>query len=126
MAAAKKTSFWHTRKNIIPNNKKAAELLGVDVSEIERMDKEGAPVMAERLILLWDKKHINEPGWDGWCFSRGSLMHKRMIWKPEGLLNARRNIERIEQLEAEIYKLYSLSGLVTITKKLLLKRKNYR
>ena len=105
MAAAKKTSFWHVRKNIAPNNEKSAELLGVDVAEILRMDKEGAPAVMEQFLLMWDHKHINAPGWDGWCFSRGALMHKRMIWKPENLLNARREAERIGQLEAEIHKL---------------------
>ncbi|EGW21240.1 hypothetical protein [Methylobacter tundripaludum] len=120
--ALKKTSFYHTRNKIIPNNKAAAELLGVDIAEIARMDKEGAPAVMERYILLWDSKRINSPGWDGWCFSRGSLMHKRMIWKPENLLNARREAERIGQLEAEIHKLYSLYGLIKITKKLIYKK----
>ncbi len=64
----------------------------------------------------------NSPGWDGWCFSRGSLTYKRMIWKPKNLLNARREAERIGQLEAEIHKLYSLAGLIKITKKLFLKK----
>ncbi len=122
MAELRKTSFYHTRNKLIPNKTKAAELLGVDVKEIERMDKEGAPVIMERFILLWDCKRINSPGWDGWCFSRGSLMHKRMIWKPENLLNARREAERIGQLEAEIHKLYSLYGLIKITKKLIYKK----
>jgi hypothetical protein len=39
--------------------------LGVDVAEIERMDKEGAPIAMGRLILLWDKKHINAQDWGG-------------------------------------------------------------
>lgn len=120
MAAQRKSSFWHTRKNIIPNNKLAADLLGVDITEIERMDKEGAPPAMERLILLWDNKHINDPEWQGWHFSRGALVHKKSRWRPENLLNARREAERIGQLEAEIHKLYSLSGLIKITKKLLL------
>jgi hypothetical protein len=122
MAAQRKSSFWHTRKNIIPNNKAASELLGVDVSEIERMDKEGAPLAMERLILLWDNKHINAFGWDGWHFSRGALVHKKERWRPENLLAARREAERIEQLEAEIYRLYSFSGLVKIVKKLILRK----
>lgn len=120
--ALKKPSFYHTRNKIIPNNKAAAELLGVNIAEIKRMDKEGAPIAMERLILLWDNKHINAEGWNGWCFSRGSLIHKRMIWKPENLLNARREAERIGQLEAEIHKLYSLCGLIKITKKLIYKK----
>lgn len=121
MAAHKKTSFYHTRKTIIPNNAAAAELLGVDIAEIERMDKEGAPVAMERLIILWDNKKIGHPEWQGWYFSRGALIHKKMRWRPENLLNARREAERIRQLEAEIYKLYSVSGLIKISKKLIWK-----
>ncbi len=66
----------------------------------------------------------NSPGWDGMdgALIAASLMHKRMIWKPENLLNARREAERIGQLEAEIHKLYSLAGLIKITKKLFLKK----
>jgi len=71
----KEAKLLSHRKNIC-NVKVAAEILGVDESEVERMDKEGAPVMAERLLLLWDRKYINAPGWDGWVFSRGALIHK--------------------------------------------------
>ena len=115
----KKTSFYHTRNRIFPNEQQAADLLGVDVSEIKRMDKEGAPIMAERLFLLWDKKYINSPGWNGWIFSLGALVHKKIRWKPENLLNAQRNAERITKLEAEIHQLYSLTGLIKITRKLI-------
>jgi hypothetical protein len=125
MVAKKKTSFYHTRNKIMPNNKQAAELLGVDIEEIKRMDKEGAPIMAERLLLLWDKKNINAEGWEGWCFSRGALMHKKSRWQPENLINARREAERVSALEAEIYKLYSVRGLMKITKKLLLQKRSW-
>lgn len=50
------------------------------------MDLEGSPVMAERLLLLWDRKYIYGPGWDGWCFSRGVLIHKNKRWRPEQLM----------------------------------------
>lgn len=124
--ALKKPSFYHTRNKITPNIQQAAEILGVDIQDIERMDKEGGPVMAERLLLLWDKKYINAPGWDGWVFSRGALMHKNKRWRPENLLNVRREAERIEQLEAEIHRLYSIYGLIKITKKLIFRnRKKY-
>lgn len=114
MAALRKTSFYHTRNKLIPNTEAAAKLLGVDTDEILRMDKEGAPIMAERLLLIWDNKHINADGWQGWYFSRGALIHKKMRWRPENLLAARREAERIGQLEAEIHKLYSWKGLIKI------------
>ncbi len=118
MAAPKKPSFYHTRKNIC-NVKVAADILGVDVAEVERMDKEGAPVMAERLLLLWDRKYIHAPGWEGFVFSRGALIHKNKRWRPENLFQLRKDAERIHQLECEVYKLYSLTGIIKIIKKLL-------
>jgi len=123
MAAPKKSSFWHTRKNIIPNNEAAAQLLGVDVSEIERMDKEGAPAIMERYILLWDKKHVGDEDWRGWMFSRGALIHKNMRWRPEHLLHAHRETEMIGELKTEIYKLNTWKGVAKTVKKLISKRK---
>ncbi|TAN65961.1 MAG: hypothetical protein EPN17_15025 [Methylobacter sp.] len=122
MAAKKKTDFYHTRNKICPNKKQAAELLGVDETEIERMDKEGAPVMAERLLRFWDRTYIACPGWDGWLFSRGALIHKNKRWRPETLLQMRKDMEKVDQLETELKQLYSVSGLVRITKKLLSKK----
>jgi hypothetical protein len=126
MAALRKTSFYHTRNKIIPNDKAAAELLGVNITEIARMDKEGGPIMAERLILLWDKKHINAMGWDGWHFSRGALVHKKSRWRPENLFNARREAEKIGQLEAEIHRLYTWKGLIKIAGHLFKASKAFR
>lgn len=123
MSATKKPSFYHTRKKIVPNEQQAAELLGVDVADILRMDKEGAPIMAERLLCLWDRKYISEPGWDGWVFSRGALIHKNKRWRPENLLQQRKDIEKIEQLESELHKLYSVSGLIKISMSLIKRRK---
>jgi hypothetical protein len=127
MAAKKKPSFYHTRNKIIPNKEQAAELLGVTVKEIEEMDTKGAPVMAERLLLLWDRKHIAAPGWDGFVFSRGALIHKNKRWRPENLLQLRKDMERIEQLENELFRIKTWAGLVKIAKKLILKAidKNY-
>jgi hypothetical protein len=116
MAARRKTSFYHTRNKIAPNKQQAAELLGVTIEDIEQMDANGAPIMAERLLLLWDRKHIAAPGWDGFMFSRGALIHKNKRWRPENLLQIRKDAERIEQLESEISRLYSIKGLLTIAK----------
>lgn len=97
MAARKKTSFYHTRNKIAPNKEQAAELLGVTVTEIDRMDTNGAPIMAERLLLLWDSKRIAIPGWDGWLFSRGTLRYKGQQWRPDNILAARLAINAIKQ-----------------------------
>lgn len=112
--AAKKTSFYHTRNKIVPNKELAAEILGIDVSEVEKMDKEGAPVMAERLLRLWDKKIIYVSGWDGWCFSRGVLKYKSQQWRPDNLLKIRDDNEKLFKLESDLKALYSFNGLKKI------------
>jgi len=40
------------------------------VEQVQAWDIEGAPEMAIRLLILWDKKHVGVEGWDGWIFSR--------------------------------------------------------
>ncbi len=116
MAAKKKPSFYHTRKNIC-NVKIAADILGVDEAEVERMDKEGAPAMAERLLLLWDRKYIHAPGWEGFVFSRGALIHKnKRCGDQKTYFSIEKMLSAPVYLESEIYKLYSyLSDLILIS-----------
>jgi len=109
--ATKKTNFYKTRNKIVPNKELAAEILGIDVSEVERIDQEGAPVMAERLLLLWNKKNI---GVEGWLFSRGVLKYKNQQWRPENLLKMRNDTEKIVKLENELKSMYSFNGLKKI------------
>lgn len=118
MAAKKKPSFYHVRKKIC-NHQIAAEILGVDVAEVERMDQEGAPVYAERLLLMWDRSQIRAPGWEDWRFIRGALVYKNKRWRPENLLHHWNNTERLEQLESEICKLQTTKGLIRTAKKLI-------
>ncbi len=89
------------------------------------MDKEGAPIMAERLLRLWDRKYIACPGWDGWLFSRGALVHKNKRWRPENLIDLRKNDEIISRLEIEINSLYTMRGLMKITKYIISSMKNF-
>jgi len=109
-------NYWSRKYGSAKEAQLLSHILGVDESEVERMDKEGGPVMAERLLRLWDRKYIHAPGWEGFVFSRGALIHKNKRWRPENLFQHRKDIERIEQLECEIYKLYSLAGLIKIAK----------
>lgn len=41
--------------------------------------------MAERLLLLWDSKHVGFDGWEGFAFSRGVLRWKNRRWMPTTL-----------------------------------------
>lgn len=83
--ARKKTSFYHTRFNHVGlNEERAAEVLGVTVEQVQQWDKVGND-LAERYLLLWDKKHVNQPGWEGFIFTQGKLKHKNRYWGPENL-----------------------------------------
>ncbi|MDD2759939.1 MAG: hypothetical protein PHH11_06555 [Methylomonas sp.] len=78
-----KTSFYHTRWHKVGlNEQRATEVLGVDVDIIKQWDKEGAPALAERFLLLWDSKNVGIEGWNGFLFSRGVLRYKNRRWTP--------------------------------------------
>jgi hypothetical protein len=78
----KRSNFYHIRRKVGLNVERAAEVLGCTTDEVEQFDAKGAPVMAERLLLLWDRKNVGVEGWDGWLFSRGVLVHKKHRWRP--------------------------------------------
>lgn len=123
--AAKKSSFYHTRDKIVPNKELAAEILGISVADVDRFDLEGAPIMAERLLRLWDRKYVGVPGWNGWLFSRGVLMFKNQQFRPGNLLQLRKDSNKVFLMEIELKQLYSFSGLFKIVKHLLLKLKKH-
>jgi len=104
---------WH-RVGI--NETVAAEVIGVTVEQILLWDIEGAPIYVERLLLLWDRKNVGIPGWDGWLFSRGCLIYKRQRWRPELLLSQRDKDELIYSLQNEVHRLKTLPGMITVLK----------
>jgi len=104
MAAHKKSSFYHTRRKVGLNEERSAELLGVTIDEVLKFDVEGAPAMAERLLLLWDRKHINLEGWKGWVFSRGVLRHGREQFTAQTIIHDRRFRQQLEAEAAELIK----------------------
>ena len=90
VSKSKKSSFYHARWNTVGlNEQRAAELLEVSIEQIQEWDKTGNR-LAERFLLLWDRKHISEPGWDGFIFTQGKLKHKNLTWTPALLLQAHR------------------------------------
>ena len=93
----KKSEFYHVRYNKVGINQSiAAEILEVEVEQVKQWDIEGAPRMAIKLLLLWDRKHVNWHGWDGWLFSRNRLLYKRKIFRPETILTDRQFRENLE------------------------------
>lgn len=103
MARKRFSTFYHTRQNHVGINETvAAEILGVTVEQVRRFDLEGAPLMAERLLLLWNRKHIGLHGWDGWLFSRGVLIYKRQRFTPETILNDRKFRNDLENQTQEL------------------------
>ncbi len=113
--ARKKSNFYHIRnKRVGINEQRAAEILGVTVEDVLRFDVEGAPAMAERLLLLWDAKNLGVEGWDGFLFSRGVLRFKNHRWTPATMLLWRDQGEEIAALRMELAKLKSWRGLSTV------------
>jgi hypothetical protein len=102
---------WHT---VGLNEERAAELLGVSTEDIRQWDRDGAPAMAERLLQLWDRKHIGYEGWDGWTFSRGTLRRGKLRWTPKMILEHRERAEEVFRLRDEIQELRTWRGLCTI------------
>lgn len=108
-----KSNFYHIRFHKVGlNEERAAEILGVSIEDIKTWDKEGAPVMAERLLLLWDRKHIGHEGWEGFLFSRGVLLHKGKRWTPRMILCCRECDDELRQLRNERERLMTWKGLI--------------
>ncbi len=118
--ARKKSAFYHLRiKRVGLNEERTAEVLGVSVDDVLRWDIEGAPVMAERLLFLWDRKNVGHEGWSGFYFSRGALIYKKLRWRPENLLKYHEYIELIGKLEMEVERLKSWKSIrYTIAEKI--------
>lgn len=109
--AKRKSSFYHVRWNRVGlNEERAAEILGVSVEEVRRFDLEGNP-LGERVLLLWDRKHVGVEGWDGFVFTRGKLKYKSHLWSAKSLLLWRDQTDEIERLQAELARLRSWKGL---------------
>lgn len=85
-------------------------MLGVTVEQVLEWDDLGAPVVAERYLLLWSKKHLGIE-WDGWMISRGKLRHKKLMWRPDTLLANRRDAEKTWLLEYELKRLQTWTGV---------------
>ena len=101
MARPKRSSFYHTRSKLFLSPEIAGEILGYTLDQILEADWFGDR-LAEKYLLLHDRKEIGIDGWRGWCFSRGVLRHGREQWRPEGIIKDRRFRE---SLEIESYEL---------------------
>ncbi|AEG00731.1 hypothetical protein [Methylomonas methanica] len=112
---ARKSSFYKARWNRCGlNETRAAEIIGCTVEDVQRFDDEGAPI-AERLLLLWDSKHVNHDGWDGFLFSRGILRYKNRRWTPCMLKAIHNEREELDALRREISRLKTWRGLFTFS-----------
>jgi hypothetical protein len=107
-----KSTFYHIRWHTVGlNEERAAEVIGVPIDVIRQWDKDGAPMMAEQLLLFWDSKHIGLPGWEGFMFSRGILRFKNRRWTPKTILEYRDQAEEIYRLKNELERLKTWRGL---------------
>jgi hypothetical protein len=109
----KKSSFYHTRWNKVGLNvERAAELLEVSTEQVMEWDIEGAPAMAEKLLLLWDRKHVGYAGWEGFSFSQEVLIYKKKRWRPENLLEHERTLRQLYDIEGKIWRFYRWNGFL--------------
>jgi hypothetical protein len=110
----KRSNFYHIRRKVGLNEERAAEVLGISMAKVQEYDNKGAPAMAERLLLLWDRKYVGIEGWDGWLFSRGVLVHRGRRWRPEMILEHRKQAEEVFRLRDELSELRTWRGLCTV------------
>ncbi|MDD5033197.1 MAG: hypothetical protein PHE55_00435 [Methylococcaceae bacterium] len=101
-----RSDFYRLRlKTGLGNLDKAAELCGVTTRTIQNWDKKGAPATAMRLLQLYDRKYCSGigPQWEGFCFSRGVLIHARLKLRftPEGLKRWPQIISDLKKLEQQ-------------------------
>lgn len=91
----KPSSFQNLRLKVGLSQAAAADLCGVTVRTIRNWDVKGAPLMAMRLLHMYDRKSCSGigPDWSGFMFSRGFLVNKRL-----GLRFSPRGLERIPYL----------------------------
>jgi hypothetical protein len=123
----KKSSFYHIRNKVGLNQDRAAEVLGCTIDEVQKFDIEGAPAMAERFLLLWDRKYVGVEGWDGWLFSRGVLVYRGQRWRPRMILESRESNQELSRLRDDLEKLRTWRGLFTVfVEKLVNERKQRR
>ena len=116
--AKKRSSFYHTRWNrLLLNEQRAAEVLGVSVEDVQRFDDEGNP-LAERVLILWDRKHVGLPGWEKFYFSRGLLMCGRRRWDAETIQRLRDQEDELERLRFELERLRRLPRPLRVLKAL--------
>ena len=81
----KKSDFYRLRSRLGLSTQAVAELCGVTPRSVQNWDKHGAPIMAVKLLTIWDRQYVGHPGWNGWMFSRGALMSGSLRFKPETL-----------------------------------------
>jgi hypothetical protein len=92
------------------NEERAADILGVTVSQVKAWDYEEPPIMASRLLQAYDRKSVGHEGWDGWYFSRGALHYKNMQWRPQSLLHSRFDDSRLRDLDSECRRIFAGLG----------------
>jgi len=109
----KKSSFYHARNKIGLNENAVAKLLDISVDEVESYDDYGAPALAERFMMLWDKKHVNYEGWQGFLFSRDVLCHGKKRWTPFMLFEYHKRESRLNAIENELKQVKTLQGALT-------------
>jgi len=105
----KKSEFKRLREKVgLSRQGDAEKYLEISRRTLQRWDKKGAPAYAMRLLHLYDRRDCAGmgPGWEGFRFSRGRLIHTRekLIFTPERLKLWPGICEKLGRLELEAEK----------------------
>lgn len=77
----KRSKFYHLWRNKLKlSAEETAQVLAVDMDTLDRFNREGAPEMAERLLLIWHRREIAIKEWHGFRFEKDYLVHGQKRW----------------------------------------------
>lgn len=95
------SDFQRLRLRVSLSVEACAELCGVTVRTIQNWDAKGAPLIAMRLLHIYDRQDLGGHGseWRGWRFSRGKLICGRLSFHPRNLRQVPHYVDLVGRLE---------------------------
>lgn len=105
----KLSPFKKLRLRVALSVEDCADLAGVSVRTVQRWDIQGAPLIAHRLLEIYDRQDLSGHGsaWRGFRFSRGKLVCGKLSFTPHNLKQVPHYIDlynRVESARIRYYK----------------------
>lgn len=104
--------FHRLRLRVCLSVDACADLCGVSVRSVQRWDIEGAPLIAHRLLEIYDRQDLggHGPDWRGYRFSRGKLVCGRLQFTGRNLRQVPHLVDVFNRVESARVR-YNLDGL---------------